>query len=72
METIMSELQGIFPTHAAMLSYFKEHAHEVCRHHAYPTYHMWLTGRCANYRIMLRANTNMAFCLSIIALKSVA
>ena len=71
MEMAMDGLQIAFPTHDAMLSYFKEHAHEVRKPHAYSIYHMWLAGKYANYRIALRANTNMVFCLSIIALRSV-
>lgn len=72
MEMAMDGLQIAFPTHDAMLSYFKEHAHEVRKPHAYSIYHMWLAGKYANYRIVLRANTNMVFCLSVVALRSVA
>lgn len=71
MEMAMDGLQIAFPTHDVMLGYFKEHAHEVRKSHAYSIYHMWLAGKYANYRIALRANTNMVFCLSIVALRSV-
>lgn len=71
MEMAMDGLQVAFLTHEVMLGYFKEHAHEVRKPHAYSIYHMWLAGKYANYRITLRANTNMVFCLSIIALRSV-
>lgn len=71
MEMALDGLRIALPTHGAALEYFRQHAFRTQVAHVYPTYHMWLKGKYANYRVSLRSHPMLPACIDIAAVKSV-